>query len=263
MTEENMQDQDERFDDGEELEPQDEEQVEEEEQQEDVEAQAPEVKPGDPDGYIKSINKKHRELMDEKRRATALQEELEKLRKAGQQDVRPDVPPPPDPFDADYEEKVKARDDAIMKQASYDARQQAVLQQQQQEQQRAYQEYQERMIKTVTTYDERAKKLGMTPEELQQAGNAVAAVGFRDDLTQYVLEDEHGPLLTRYLAQHPEDINALNAMHPARAGVMLENVIKPKARAISGRTNTPPPPDSLGGGGAPRQQRGPKGATFE
>lgn len=227
------------------------------------EDQAPEVKEDDPDRYVKSINKKHRQYMEQVRANEELQQKIAELQQKLPKSARPEIPPPPDPFDSDYAEKIKARDEALLRASKYDAQQELVQRQQQQAQEAQMRQAQEAIVKTVTSYTERAEKLGLTREQLQQAGNAVAAHGFRDDLSSYILEDEEGPLLTAYLARHPEEIDRLNNMHPVRAGVMLETIIKPKAKQASGRTTAPPPPDSLGGGGAPPKQRGPAGATFE
>lgn len=227
------------------------------------EDKAPEVKEDDPDRYVKSINKKHRQYMEQVRANEELMERIRQLEAKQPKSARPEIPPPPDPFDSDYADKIKARDEAILKASKYDAQQELIRNQQQEMQQQQMRQAQEAIVKTVTSYTERAEKLGLTREQLQQAGNAVAAHGFRDDLSTYILEDEHGPLLTAYLARHPEEIDKLNNMHPVRAGVMLETIIKPKAQRASGRSTAPPPPDTLGGGGAPPIARGPKGAVYE
>jgi hypothetical protein len=63
-----------------------------------------------------------------------------------------------------------------------------------------------------------------------------------DSLVQYILEDDHGPLITKYLSQNIGLLDNLRNMHPTRAAVMIATEIKSKAAALKPKfTNAPDP----------------------
>ena len=219
---------------------------------------------GDPDWYVQAINRQHKKYRDEERRRLELEQRLQQMEsQLPKQDDRPEIPPAPDPFDDDYESKIAERDKAIRKAAEWEAQQQARQYADQMRQQQAMQERATQLRTTLQTYTGRATELGIKPEELQVAGNTVATMGVHDDVATYILADEKGPLITTYLARHPQEVEAMQSMTPVQAGVYLATKVRPKAESAHGITQAPPPPESLDGGGAPPQQRGPKGATFE
>lgn len=226
-------------------------------------AKQPEEEQSDPDWYVKAINRQHKKYRDAEREAQEYRQRLEALQQQLPQNTRPEVPPAPDPFDEDYEKKIQQRDDAIRKAAEWDARQSAQLQWQQQQEQQAAQERANQLRQTLTTYTQRATELGIKSEELQQAGNIVATMGVHDDVANFILADEKGPLITTYLAKHPGELEAMYGMTPVQAAVHIATKVKTKAESSHGITQAPPPPESLEGGGSPPRHRGPKGATFE
>ena len=215
------------------------------------------------DGVQKVINKKHFEMKEAERRAEALAQENAQLRQQLPQAQRPQVPQVPDPYDDDFEAKTAARDQAIGEQNQYDWQ----MQQQQYQQQVAQQQHQQAeaatLHKSVTTYTDRSEKLGVSAAELQEAGNTVAQYGIPDQITQHILDDDQGPLITKYLAQHPQEIEKMRGMPLIHAGIHISNVIKPLAAGMQRTSNAPAPVDSLAGGGAPKPELSPKGATFE
>jgi len=159
------------------------------------------------------------------------------------------IPPMPDPFDDDFDDKVKARDQAIIANANYNAQNQAYLQQQQDSQQQAAQAKQEQIGKSVQDYTSKAVGLGIKQEELKAAGNTVAGYGLSDDLVMYILADSDGPLITKYLAANPRDGYQLASMSPYQAGSFLDGV-KAKAGALKPKkTNVPNPATNLQGNG--------------
>lgn len=222
-----------------------------------------EVKPDDPKGFIKRINKKTYEAEEAKRQAEDLRLENERLKAQLPQEQRPVVPEPPDPYDADYAEQLKAYTQAVSDAAAYDAGQQVRTEAETQKALEAQQKLQDEWTNRALSYTENAKTLGIDAKELQLAGQTVAAFGVSDDLTQHILEDEQGPLITRFLAHNPGELEKIVGMTTAQAAVYVETTVKPKASASSGISGAPKPVESLGGGGAPPTQRGPAGATFE
>ena len=213
--------------------------------------------------YAKRFDKVYGEAREAERQAEALRAENQQLRSQLPQEQRPVVPEPPDPYDADYAGKLKDYTEAVAATATYDAGQKARTEADQRQQFEAQQKLQGEWITRAQTYTEKAKALGVSPEKLQETGSYVARAGVNNDVTQYILEHEKGPLITQYLATHTEELDQLVGMNTAHASVYIQTVITPKASASSGVSGAPEPPDSLGGGGAPPTQRGPAGATFE
>jgi hypothetical protein len=126
------------------------------------------------------------------------------------------------------------------------------------------QKQQEVLVEKVQSYAQRAKTLGVKAEELQAAGSIVGQFGIEDSLVQYILEDDHGPLITKYLSQNIAMLDNLRNMHPTRAAVMIATEIKANAAALKPRlTNAPDPIRRPQPSGIQAKPRGPQGATFE
>lgn len=203
-------------------------------------------------------------------RAQQLEQELERLRSQQQQPVAaspdgaPEVPPLPDIWEPDYEQKLAARDEAIAKRKEWEIEQRYQKQQQEWEQQQQIQQQMQALQGRVQSYSERAEKLGVNAQQLAAAGNFLAQVGLPDGVTEYVLDEEHGPLITMHLAQNTADLQALSQLSPIKAAVYIDRQIKPKvARAIQRKASAPEPTETLKGSGAPPKQRGPQGAVYE
>lgn len=218
----------------------------------------------DPSGFTKRIHKKHHELMEERRARLAVEAELQKLRTQQPQEQRPEIPPVPDPYDEDFDDKMKQRDKAIVDAQAFDVRQSQQQAQQQEAQQRAAQEQQQKFANDAQEYAKRATALNVSKEKLQAAAQTVAAYGIGMELTQHIIQDEQGPLITTYLAENPDELERIVTLDPMGAAVHIATAIKPKLVAGNSMDSDPPPPaDTLSGGGAPPQERGPKGAKFE
>jgi hypothetical protein len=217
----------------------------------------------DPKGYTKAINRKHFELEEERRKSRELQERLARLEQ-GAQGQRPVIPDLPDPYDDGFDEKIKARDEAIAEAAAWDGEQTRKQTAEQASRREAMVQQQTELLEIVQTYGGRAKALGISEKDLQVAGQTVNALGISDDLSLFILGDEAGPAITLHLAENPEELANLANMNPMRAAVYLETKIKP--RAVGNRrsvTDAPDPAETLGGGGSSPSERGPKGATYE
>ncbi len=158
-----------------------------------------------------------------------------------------DIPAMPDAFDDDFDVKVKARDEAIIANANYQAQNNAYLQQEQNNQQQAAQAKTVKVQESMVSYNKKAVELGIKQEELQAAGNAVAGYGLSDDLVMHILADSDGPLITKHLAANPQDGYELASMSPFAVGQFLDG-IKTKASALKPKTsNAPAPVDNLQG----------------
>ena len=208
-------------------------------------------------------SKKAYEAREANRRANELEKRLKDLEAQKPAEQAPVIPPPPNPYDDDYEAQIAARDRALVAKAQYDANANYQRQQVQQQQYEVQRLEQETLTKTVTDYSVRAQKLGITESELQQAGSLVSQYGINDQVTRHILDDEQGPLITKYLSQNPHAMDTLNSLSPISAGLFIEQNIKPEAIKLKPRTTGAPPPiDTLNGAGVSQSQRGPKGATF-
>jgi hypothetical protein len=193
-----------------------------------------------------------------------LEAQLNELKSQAPQkaDEKPVIPPAPDPWDAEYETKFKARDEAIQKAALWEYQQQqkeqARTQQEQQTQQQAAQELQ----RAVTTYSSRALKQGITSDQLRQAGDLVTQMGIHPHVQLYVLGEETGPSITMYLAKNLHEIEKINAMLPVQAAAYIASNVIPKATK-SATSGTPPPRSVSGRSPGAAKERGPKNATYE
>ena len=187
-----------------------------------------------------------RELEAAKAEKLAQFEQAERERQAAQVG---NIPPMPDAFDDDFDEKVKRRDEALIAQANYNAQNQSYLQQEQSNQQQAAQAKQVKVQQSMASYSQKATELGIKQDELQAAANTVANYGLSDDLVMHILGDSDGPLITKHLAANPQDGYDLASMSPYSVGQFLDG-IKTKASALKPKTsNAPSPATNLQGNG--------------
>jgi len=192
----------------------------------------------------KVINEKTFKAKQAEREAQEYKAKLEayeaEQRKQFEQQVA-DIPPMPDAFDDDFDEKVRARDEALLKKAQFDAQNSYYLQQQQFQQQQEAQAKQAQIQESLTNYTKKATELGIKQEEMQAAGNTVANYGLSDDLVLHILSDPDGPLITKHLAANPVDGFNLASMSPYAVGSFLSD-IKQKAGALKPKTSSAPKP---------------------
>jgi len=214
-----------------------------------------------------AVGKKVFKLREKEREAEALRSRLEELERMVPQQGKPAVPEAPDPFalsDAEYRQKLVARDQAIREATAWEAQQQATLWQRQQAQLEQQQRQQERQQEEVKAYATRAKQLGITPAELQDAGTLVAGYGIDPALVEMILADDHGPLITKFLARNQMELERLTQMPVTAAAVKLATDLKAKAVAMKPKvTNTPDPLNRPRNAGISPKPKGPAGATFE
>jgi len=198
-----------------------------------------------------------------KRKAEELEQRLKELESKNTVVDDVTIPPRPDSWDDDYEEKLRKREEAIERKAQASAhaaqrREADALAQRDRERKEL-----ERSQALQSQFLENSKKLGVSQEALDKAQNAIVDYGVSPQLATHLLEDSDGPLMTQYLAANPVDLYDIVNADPIKAGVMLAG-IKQKAASLKPKTsNAPKPATRVEGMGAPVKQRGPKGATFE
>jgi hypothetical protein len=217
--------------------------------------------------FNEAVGKKVFKLREKEREAEALRKRLEELEAKIPQQGRPVVPEAPDPFalsDTEYRQKLVARDQAIREATAWEAQQQALQWQRQQAEMEQQRRQQERQQEEVKAYAERARKLGVAAEELQEAGTLVAGYGIDPALVEMILADDHGPLLTKYLARNQLELERLVQMPVTTAAVRLATELKAKAVAMKPKvTKTPDPLNQPRNAGISPKPKGPAGATFE
>lgn len=223
----------------------------------------PPLTPEQQEAVNEAIGKKVAKQREAERQAQEIQQQLAEAQRRLQQyeaPVRPDIPPPPDPYEDDFAAKVAHRDAMIAKAAQYDG--QIAWQRQQEEQLReqAAAAERERVRTMVNTYSETANKLGITADELKIAGAQIAPL-MPDRLAMRILNDEQGPEITVWLARNIAEADKMAHMSPEDAAVYLATVVKPKAKRAPPKL-APEPADRLTGASMKESGRGPRGAQY-
>jgi hypothetical protein len=204
----------------------------------------------------------------EQRRAQELEERLRAIEQnlpqeqvaTDPQTGAPVIPDLPDPFDADYDDKLKQRDEQLRRYARWEAEQELLQQQQQIEQQKHI----EALNKRTQAYLERGKDYGLTAEDIQQAGEFInQAGGIQVELIDDILDDDAGPVISHYLYRNPQELQKVQQMSVAKAARYIEREIKHRALRNAKRKVAPPPPVSTETGAGAREERGVPGATYE
>jgi hypothetical protein len=217
--------------------------------------------------FDKAIAEKVYKQRNAEKEADQLKRRVQELEQQIPKEQRPAVPKEPDPFalsEAEFQQQARLRDEAIARQAAYDAQQRFHEQERQRVHQEQIQKEQELLNDKVATYSQRAVQLGISTEELQVAGNSVAQFGMSDEVINYILEDDLGPAITKYLSQNITELDGLRAMSPTQAAVRIATHVREKASALKPKVNAAPDPVNAPerAGKAP-SAKAPKGAIFE
>lgn len=216
--------------------------------------------------FNKAIAKKTFELRETERRLEAERQERERYALELEKYRAPvlDIPPMPDPYEDGYEQKVRARDQAIALKAAHDAQNYQRQQAQQAQEQEANYRRQQELERSDSVYKSNALKFGVKQDELTQAAQTVANYGINEDLAMAIIQDEQGALITTYLADNIEDLDKVVRMTPIQAAMYIASVVKPKAQARKPKvSNAPEPTLAVRGNGAP-ESKSPllKGVTY-
>lgn len=221
------------------------------------------------DGAQKAINKQHAKFREEERRANsetkradAAEDKLKAI-EAEKGDVT--IPDLPDPYDEDYESRITAREEAIRQQAAQDAQKNIVIEQQTANNEAAQRAEQNRINGLVEVYDKNIAKLGLDATDIKNAVQTIVDYGVDGSVREFILQQEDGPLITKYLADNPLVLDDLRNMTPINAALKIETEIKAAASTLKPQaSNAPDPAETLSGRGA-GEKVNPliKGAKFE
>lgn len=221
------------------------------------------------DDQQKILNKMKAEdafkLREKDREAEKLRKELEETRSKLPQETRPDVPAAPDPYDDDFEVKLQERDELIRKAAEFDASQAVLQQQKEARAQEELQKQQEAFDQKLASYSDRAVKLGLDDQRLKAAAQKIEGFGIDPLLVDYLLDDDHGPIITTYLGENLIELDELNRIGRAKSIEKIAVEIKEKAKGAFNvkKPTAPDPVETLSGTGAAPKRAGPPGTIYE
>lgn len=207
------------------------------------------------DGVQKAINKQHARYREEERKRIESDERArvaeEKLAAFEAEKGEVIIPPVPDPYDDDFEEQVRARDEAITRKATQDAQQQNVIEQQNANMEAAALTEQQRVNGLINDYDKRSVQLGLTVEDVRNAGNKVIDYGISSELAEFIMQRDDGPLITKYLADNPILVDELRNSPLTTAAIRVDSEIKLAASSMKPQASSAPDPaETLSGRGA-------------
>jgi len=207
------------------------------------------------DGVQKAINKQHAKFKEEERKRIASEDEARELREkleaieAENGDVT--IPPMPDAYDEDFDQKVAARENAIRQQAVRDAQQSVIAEQKVAAKKDEERAEQDRINSLVSGYEKRTALLGLDANEISKAGDVVVSYGIAGELAEFILNDDDGPLITKYLAGNPLELDDLRNMPITQATIKINSTIRESASAMKPQASTAPDPvETLQGRGA-------------
>tara|TARA_B110000261_G_C13082551_1_gene356522 strand:+ start:1596 stop:2375 length:780 start_codon:yes stop_codon:yes gene_type:complete len=212
--------------------------------------------------YNKVIAQKAFESREHKREAESLRQELAAIKEKEAILLEPMILPVPDQYDDNYAEQMEARDKSIQDKAQYDASQRVRAEHAEYQRQQQNQEQINQVNERGNKYKENSIKLGVDQAQLGEAANIVANYGIRQDVAMELLSEEQGPLITMYLAQNPQALDAINTANAISLGNVWSD-IKTKASSLQTKTtSTPDPVETQKGSGVGPKNRGPAGATY-
>lgn len=221
------------------------------------------------DSVQQAINKQHAKYREEERKRIALEEEKKQLEErlnaleSKNEDVS--IPPLPDPYDDNYEEKVAQRDAAIMRKAAQDAKKESEQARLDAQRQEAANAEKERIDTLVEGFNKRVTTLGLDEQEVTSAIKTVADYGIQREVAELVLDDEDGPMIVKYLADNPIELDEIRRMSPVKAAMRVHTDIRQKASNLKPQASSAPDPTETfsGRGGVDSTSPLLQGATFE
>lgn len=232
-------------------------------------APAQEKEPNEVEELKKAIAEKAYKEREARRKAEELERRLKAFEEKQPKTELVDVPDLPDPFDDDYEQKLRARENALLERAKFEARESYLKDQQaiaERDKQRQELEASEQRQKQFLN---NSQKLGIEAEDFTRYEQAFIdhinkLGGVKDPrMINMILDDPQGPLVVQHLAANPLDVDDLLHSDPYIAGSLYER-IKSKAMALKPKTSRAPEPATIVEGSAPaKKDRGPEGAIFE
>lgn len=212
------------------------------------EGQEDQKKPINQEAVDKRINEITFEKHEERRKREQAEKELAELRasieKQQAAEEKIEIPDLPDVYADDYEEKVKAREEALQKAAEIRAKKELLKEQQQKEEMSRIEKQNAEIMKQVDTMYTSANDFGISKEELEAADKKVSSVIQDMNLARYILKQKDSALIVKHLSSSAEELEALGKMNPMDASVYIATKVIPEAQKLKpGITKAPDPID--------------------
>lgn len=197
------------------------------------------------DSVQKAINKQHAKYREEERKRLAAESELTKLKNEIAENSKtsePIVPQMPDQFDDNFDELMAERERRFRERVEYDLRQKLEDEKAQRGKDKLQAKKNDELLSRVSNYSDRALQQGITKEELQSIGSTLQQAGISEDLANFILDDNQGPLLGRYLADNPLELDELRHMPTAQAVIKLHSEVRGNISTSNNNITAAPDP---------------------
>lgn len=197
--------------------------------------------------------KKQREAEDKLKASDARVKELEAQIPQKEAPKIPDMPNPAD-FVDDPEGLQKAneeRDGKIVESAKFEAEKEAIDASTQELADQQARDYLEKVEGQKKSYKANADSFGIKADEMASDAKVVSDALRSPLIDEHIVDDPQGPLVAKYLAKNPLELDKLTGMTPIQAGLHIDKEIKPKLAGMIKKSKAPNPPDIIEGGGAP------------
>lgn len=117
--------------------------------------------------------------------------------------------------------------------------------------------HKEQFDNRVSAYNSNIARLKIDPQQLAKAAQSIEKAGLNDDVINYLLEDEDGPLMVAHLGSNIDDLIEVAGMPPYKAIAYMERTVRTKA--AKKKTSSAPPPTTKVKGSRPAGQSTPDG----
>jgi len=202
-----------------------------------------------PEGVLKRFGTLTARNIEKDRKLAEKEQEIADLKsKLNPPAAEPIVPDFPDDElrysdPAEYKKQIKVRDEKVIERATWAAQQSFAQQRATETRNQQATAQQQQHAEIVTGYIEGGLKQGISEEQMLNNESALRSAGLNQELAHFLYTDEHGAKLVDFLAKNPDELEALNAMHPTRAAIKIDKEIR--ARALATKPHVSGAPDPL------------------
>ncbi len=191
----------------------------------------------------------------ERRRAEEAERKLAEFQAQQPTPQAPNVPEMPTQDELwDSPEKLVEWEKATRERAEFDANNNAVLRQQEAAQQQQAQVMLQKIQERGDKYIKASKEFNMDPVRVEAESNLVSQSIVNQDVRDFLLENDQGPLMVSYLASNPLELEKVRLMSPLNQAAYITSEIKPKLASTRTVTQAPAPATIVDGAGAPKQE---------
>ena len=182
-------------------------------------------------------------------RIAKMEAELNRYKKPEQGLVT--VPELSDPFDSNFEIRLREREQALQHNARVTVRQQLEAKRQQEQAKIETERAQQEVMDLSTKMYSKAEKAGIAKDELQGYEQRVAMFVKSPELARFIMGHEESALIVKYLASNVTQLENISTMNPVNAAAHIVSSVVPNVNTLKPTpTKTPAPVDVPGGRGA-------------